>query len=152
MAETFTFALPDDLQHQDSAACPLPSAAQAAPREAIATAAEAERGGKAAAAGGHTKKSRRSSSGGSAAEAAKEEAPLEAPPQGVPAALSSVARLDTCVTVVDAATFLDNLTSIEEVADRCACPCTWLGLCVYTGDGYRRCVPGRAMCVRGPEY
>ncbi|KAG2489398.1 hypothetical protein HYH03_012039 [Edaphochlamys debaryana] len=33
-------------------------------------------------------------------------------------ALSDVARLDTCVTVVDAASFHDNLASIEELADR----------------------------------
>ena len=29
-----------------------------------------------------------------------------------------MARLDTCVTVVDASRFFDDLTSIEELADR----------------------------------
>eukprot|EP00967_Tisochrysis_lutea_P025735 scaffold29702_cov18-Tisochrysis_lutea.AAC.1 len=32
--------------------------------------------------------------------------------------LMDVARLDTCVTVVDASRFFDDLTSIEELADR----------------------------------
>lgn len=36
----------------------------------------------------------------------------------LPLSLSSFARLDTCVTVVDAAAFYDDLTSIEELADR----------------------------------
>lgn len=33
--------------------------------------------------------------------------------------LSDWVRLDTCVTVVDASVFLDNLHSIEELRDRC---------------------------------
>lgn len=33
--------------------------------------------------------------------------------------LMSVARLDTCATVVDAASFWDNLQSIEDLSDRC---------------------------------
>lgn len=40
--------------------------------------------------------------------------------------LNSVARLDTCVTVMDASTFWDNLQSIEELKDRCVtahCTC-----------------------------
>lgn len=37
--------------------------------------------------------------------------------------LSDFARLDTCVTVVDAATFFDNLHSIEELADRYEVAC-----------------------------
>jgi G3E family GTPase len=32
--------------------------------------------------------------------------------------LSDWVRLDTCVTVVDASVFLDNLHSIEELKDR----------------------------------
>jgi hypothetical protein len=37
-----------------------------------------------------------------------------------PFQLMQHARLDTCVTVVDAATFHDNLTSIEDLRDRWA--------------------------------
>jgi hypothetical protein len=33
--------------------------------------------------------------------------------------LSDWVKLDTCVTVVDASVFLDNLHSIEELRDRC---------------------------------
>ncbi|KAG2452963.1 hypothetical protein HYH02_002300 [Chlamydomonas schloesseri] len=127
VAETFTFALPGDLQQDGGAACPLPSKAAREAAAAAAAEAEAEKSKAAAGSGGKSKKARRSSSGSAAAaeaeqrqkqeaeEAAEEEREGE---EGVPAALSSVARLDTCVTVVDAATFLDNLTSIEEVADR----------------------------------
>lgn len=35
-------------------------------------------------------------------------------------ALSEYVRLDTCVTVVDASVFFDNLHSLEDLHDRCA--------------------------------
>lgn len=40
-------------------------------------------------------------------------------PLGGMPTLMDIARLDTCVTVVDASRFYDDLTSIEELADRC---------------------------------
>ncbi|KAG2425693.1 hypothetical protein HXX76_013535 [Chlamydomonas incerta] len=131
VAETFTFALPDNLQPQGGATCPLPPSGSGAAREH--TSAEAKGGhpgGGGGGGGGKSKKARRTSSGSAAEAGQLHEQPQQQlqpqrqqqhePPQQqqAPAALSSVARLDTCVTVVDAAAFLDNLTSIEEVADR----------------------------------
>ncbi|KXZ55351.1 hypothetical protein GPECTOR_3g481 [Gonium pectorale] len=97
VAETFTFQLPEPLQKAAAAAI---------------TDGDADDDG--AAAGGRNKRRKRKPSRSSSRDASA----ASASAKGVPLALSSVARLDTCVTVVDAATFHDNLTSIEELSDR----------------------------------
>ncbi len=136
VAETFTFQLPDDIS------CPLDHDHSSHSRKQQPTHRSKGEAAEDAPAAKSTKK-RRSSSGGSAkgdegdtgakggsrrgsrrGSLAGEGAAAEGVGDsegGLPPVLSSVARLDTCVTVVDAATFLDNLTSIEELADRCAC-------------------------------
>jgi hypothetical protein len=55
--------------------------------------------------------------GGRQAASSKAAAAAATPPLR---SLMDVARLDTCVTVVDAASFHANLSSIEELQDRCA--------------------------------
>lgn len=144
VAETFTFQLPDDIS------CPLDhdhsthtqkqqqlihsskgEAAEEAPtpkptkkrRSSSGGSVKGDEGSKGSR-GGSRRGSRRGSSAGEGAEAEG-----VGDSEGLPPALSSVARLDTCVTVVDAATFLDNLTSIEELADRYAYMATTVVLC-----------------------
>lgn len=99
VAETFAFELPSN---NASATLPAPHGNDAAAEPPTKRQKRAKKQGK-----GKGKEDD--------AEADAEEAGGACP---LPITLSSLARLDTCVTVVDASSFWDNLSSLEELADR----------------------------------
>ncbi len=77
---------------------------------------------------------------------------------GAPVAqsLMGLARLDTCVTVVDCSSFSDNLTSIEELRDRCggapisgaAAARAWLAVAWNATAAWPHTRDARAWCGR----
>jgi hypothetical protein len=123
VAETFTFELDEAMQKQLLGSRP-------------AGAADKDAGP--AASGSKQQKQRRKQK----EEEEEEEdvaCPLRRDHNNMPGTLSSIARLDTCATVVDASAFFANLHSIEELSDRWG---SWTGLPEETEAGMFSWAPG----------
>ncbi len=74
------------------------------------------------------------SAGGSAPAAAAAEQKGGGGKGGVLQPLSQLARLDTCVTVVDASNLLDNMESLQTLKVGCGCQCV-SSVCFNTPSG-----------------
>lgn len=153
VAETFAMPLPASMAISLLAAGGDKKGKKGAAEGQAQPAQSAQRGKEASAAGGGVSGGKRAASvdggggGGSALAAPDEHCPGQC--------LGDFARLDTCVTVVDAGAFFDNLASIEELADRwawllavCVCMYVCLAGCVCVHAYLAGCVCTH-VCVAG---
>lgn len=113
VAETFTFQLQPDHAHSDAEQQPGAAEAAKASGAKLPAGGEQQHADSKAAAD-----QQKAGASDKAAAAAAVEGPACEDGSCGPS-LMDVARLDTCVTVVDAATFFANVESIEDLKDRC---------------------------------